>query len=126
MFEVIPLNEELKQVAYTGSYNDLEDKPNIPNVDGELSSTSTNPVQNKAVKSALDSKADSSILENYVLNAVYQAGLNTKQNVLTPGRGIAIEHNTISSTLDTSVYLIVTELPAIADADPNKIYLLET
>ena len=126
MFKVIPLNEELKQVAYTGSYNDLEDKPNIPNVDGELSSTSTNPVQNKAVKSALDSKADSSILENYVLNAVYQAGLNTKQNVLTPGRGIAIERNTISSTLDTSVYLIVTELPAIADADPNKIYLLET
>lgn len=125
MFEVMPLDEDLKQVAYTGSYNDLTDKPNIPDVDAELSSTSTNPVQNKAVKSALDLKADTTALGDYVLNTVYQAGLNTKQDVLTAGQGIAINRNVISSTLDTSVYIIVEELPAIQDADPNKVYLLE-
>lgn len=113
MFEVMPLDEDLKQVAYTGSYNDLTDKPNIPDVDAELSSTSTNPVQNKAVKSALDLKADTTALGDYVLNTVYQAGLNTKQDVLTAGQGIAINRNVISSTLDTSVYIIVEELPAI-------------
>lgn len=49
----------LADVATSGSYNDLTDKPNIPAasaVDSELSSTSTNPVQNKVIKEALDGK----------------------------------------------------------------------
>ena len=40
---------DLATVATSGSYNDLTDKPIIPasaTVDSELSSTSTNPVQN--------------------------------------------------------------------------------
>lgn len=44
-------------------YNDLLNKPNIPSgsvVDTSLSSTSTNPVQNKAIYSALQSKLESS------------------------------------------------------------------
>lgn len=47
----------LADVATSGSYNDLTDKPNIPasiTIDSELSTTSTNPVQNKVVKSAID------------------------------------------------------------------------
>lgn len=43
---------DLATVATSGSYNDLTDKPIIPasaTVDSELSSTSTNPVQNKVV-----------------------------------------------------------------------------
>ena len=48
----------LKAVATSGSYNDLTDKPAVPTVDSALSSTSENPVQNKVVKSALDSKLD--------------------------------------------------------------------
>ena len=54
---------DLKTVAFTGSYNDLSDKPTIPSsltVDSALSSTSTNPVQNKVVYSALAGKAASS------------------------------------------------------------------
>lgn len=50
---------DLKTVAKTGSYNDLTNKPTIPaavTVDSALSSTSTNPVQNKVINSALDSK----------------------------------------------------------------------
>ena len=59
----------LASVATSGSYNDLTDKPTIPassTVDSELSSTSTNPVQNKVINAALNSKADSSALSAYL------------------------------------------------------------
>lgn len=45
----------LAPVATSGSYNDLTDTPTI---DTALSSTSTNAVENKAIKTALDGKAD--------------------------------------------------------------------
>lgn len=54
---------DLKTVAFTGSYNDLSDTPTLPaavTVDAALSSTSTNPVQNKVVNAALEGKAASS------------------------------------------------------------------
>lgn len=54
---------DLKTVAFTGSYTDLTNKPNIPaavTVDAQLSSNSTNPVQNKAVNAALNGKASTS------------------------------------------------------------------
>lgn len=46
---------DLKTVAFTGSYSDLTDKPTI---DSALSGTSTNAVQNKVVKDALDGKVN--------------------------------------------------------------------
>ncbi len=49
----------LASVATSGSYNDLSDTPTIPaavTVDTALSSTSTNPVQNKAVYAELQNK----------------------------------------------------------------------
>lgn len=51
----------LATVATSGNYNDLINKPNIPQssiVDSELSSTSTNAIQNKVVKANLDKKAN--------------------------------------------------------------------
>lgn len=60
---------DLATVATSGSYNDLTDKPIIPasaTVDSELSSTSTNPVQNRVINAALNSKADSSVLSAYL------------------------------------------------------------
>lgn len=50
---------DLAKVATSGSYNDLTNKPTIPSaitVDSSLSSTSTNPVQNKVINSALSGK----------------------------------------------------------------------
>ena len=47
----------LSTVAHSGSYNDLSNKPTIPaavTVDPALSIESTNPVQNKVVKQAID------------------------------------------------------------------------
>jgi hypothetical protein len=53
-------NLGLAAVASSGSYNDLSDKPAGITVDSALSSTSTNPVQNKVINSALSGKANSS------------------------------------------------------------------
>ena len=52
----------LPEVAKTGSYNDLTDKPFIAPIDAELSdsSTATNPVQNRIVTNALNGKAKTS------------------------------------------------------------------
>lgn len=50
---------DLAKVATSGSYNDLSDKPNIPEgatVDSVLSTTSTNAVQNKVVTAELNKK----------------------------------------------------------------------
>ena len=52
----------LATVATSGSYDDLTDKPTIPaaiTVDSALSSTSTNPVQNKVINAALIAKQNS-------------------------------------------------------------------
>lgn len=49
----------LAKVATSGSYNDLNDKPTIPaavTVDTTLSTTSTNPVQNKVVATGINAK----------------------------------------------------------------------
>ena len=51
---------DLATVATSGSYADLSNKPTIPVIDSALSSTSTNGLQNKVIKTALDGKADSS------------------------------------------------------------------
>lgn len=50
--------------------------------------------------------------------------LNGKQDALTAGDGISIANNVISCTLDTSLYVVVSELPSVGVA--NKIYLIES
>src|SRR5574344_1083379 len=50
----------LATVATSGSYTDLSNKPTIPVIDSTLSATSTNGLQNKVIKTALDGKANSS------------------------------------------------------------------
>lgn len=60
------IKSKLSTVATSGSYNDLTDKPTIPSVDTALSATSTNPVQNKVIKTALDGKAASSHTHSYL------------------------------------------------------------
>lgn len=51
--------------------------------------------------------------------------LEGKQDKLTPGDGISIEGNVISCTLDTSLFVLVEELPSLDTAKANKIYLLK-
>lgn len=51
--------------------------------------------------------------------------INKKQNILSAGYGINIANDVISSTIDGSIYQIVTDLPSEEDANLNKIYILE-
>lgn len=50
--------------------------------------------------------------------------LAKKQNALTPGEGISITGDKITCTLDTSLYVVVSELPSVGLE--NKIYLIES
>lgn len=64
----------LATVATSGSYNDLTDKPSGFTVDSSLSSSSTNPVQNKVVKDALDGKANSTHSHTWTYQAIGSYG----------------------------------------------------
>lgn len=59
------LTEWDNKSSFSGSYNDLTNKPTIPKVDSALSSTSTNAIQNKVVKSALDGKSNTGHTHDY-------------------------------------------------------------
>lgn len=62
---------DLKTVAFTGSYNDLSNRPTI---DNSLSQTSSNAIQNKAVAAAIDSLQKSL---PQVTNRIYYAASQT-------------------------------------------------
>jgi hypothetical protein len=91
----------LATVATTGSYTDLSNLPSIPDavtVDSSLSSTSTNPVQNKVIKSALDGKQATG---NYALKSEIPT-VPTKTSQLTNDSGFLTSHQDISGKLNTS------------------------
>lgn len=104
-------------------------------VDTNLDATSANPVENRAIKLWLDTKANVSDLNIYATKAQLQDKANRSelsnyatqqdiQDLYTAGDGISIVGNVISTTIDTNMWIIVDELPQ-EDIDPNKIYLLE-
>ena len=114
---------------------------NTVTVDTELSLSSSNPLANWAIyaalrkkvdstvlpelarKTDLNTKADTSLLNNYVTKDSLNNSLNNKQDKLTAGPGISIEDGQISVTLDTKPFIIVDELPT-TNIDENKIYIL--
>lgn len=70
----------LAKVATSGNYDDLSNKPTIPSaitVDAALNSTSTNPVQNKAISIALDKKVNTSSLATVATSGSYNDLSNT-------------------------------------------------
>lgn len=67
----------LATVATSGSYNDLTNKPTIPEqitVDSEISSTSTNPVQNKIVYEVLSAVRENLLTQINNLSSVAKSG----------------------------------------------------
>lgn len=74
----------LAEVASTGSYNDLIDKPVIPPgsvVDSELSTTSTNPVQNKVITNRINSISnDVTTLSDSISTVGYSGSYNDLTN----------------------------------------------
>ena len=78
----------LAKVATSGNYNDLINKPNIPEgteVDAALSSTSVNPVQNKVITSALNGKANTSHNHSQYLTSSSLSGYATQSWVKGQG-----------------------------------------
>lgn len=90
--KTVAMVENLSKVATSGNYNDLINKPNIPQssiVDSELSSASTNAIQNKVVKAELDKKAN---IESPTFTGTTTASNLTVTNSLNiPGGKIWIE-----------------------------------
>lgn len=90
--KTVAMVEDLSKVATSGNYNDLINKPNIPQssiVDSELSSASTNAIQNKVVKAELDKKAN---IESPTFTGTTTASNLTVTNSLNiPGGKIWIE-----------------------------------
>lgn len=93
---------DLATVATSGSYNDLANKPEIPDeviVDSTLSSSSTHAIQNKAVHSALAGKANTADLATVATSGSYN-DLDDVPTQFTPAA-----HNQASSTItDTNTY----------------------
>lgn len=60
--------KKLAVVAKTGNYNDLTNKPTIPpsiTIDTSLSSTSTNPVENRAITNKIKAFSNVAITGSY-------------------------------------------------------------
>lgn len=88
---------------HTHSYNDLEDLPTINNndieitIDSSLSSTSTNPVQNKVIKAALDKKADNSSLTDLTSHTI-----NNTIHITSDEKNILAEFSVTDSGVATT------------------------
>ena len=89
----------LAPVATSGSYNDLIDTPTI---DTTLSTSSENAVQNKAIKNALDEKADINDLSQVAFSGDYSdlSGTPTIDSALSDTSENAVQNKTIKTALD--------------------------
>lgn len=85
---------DLATVATSGSFNDLTNKPVI---DSSLSSSSTNAVQNKIVKSAVDAKANKA--DVFLLNGGTAITNNTNLNTITTPGSYYISGDSIMPTI---------------------------
>ena len=86
--EQVVTTSDLAAVATSGNYNDLINKPNIPEgteVDTALSSTSVNPVQNKVITSALNGKASTNHTHSQYLTSSSLSGYATQSWVKGQG-----------------------------------------
>lgn len=89
---------------FSGSYNDLTDKPTAPTIDAALSATSTNAVQNKIVKAALDKKVTKEDSGWIAYTMSYGAPVEYRvKNDVVFLRGYSVGVRTLTSGLWTEV-----------------------
>ena len=81
IYMVVNDNESLSLVAYSGSYNDLSDQPNIPTVTNDL--TDTLKSHYDSAYTASHTHSNKSILDN--TTASYTTTLNTKLSGIEAG-----------------------------------------
>jgi hypothetical protein len=81
-------------------------------------------IDKKLDKTAVKTSKSTSTSETYAATYI-NTQLDSKQNKLTAGANISIEGDTISCTIDTTLYKVVTSLPTQpASGDESKIFLV--
>lgn len=101
---------------FSGSYNDLTDKPTIPIVPTNVSAFNND--SGYITSNEISGKADSNTV--YTKTEVDTA-LNQKQNTLTAGSGISISNNTISAKIWSGTR---SQYEALTTKDSDTIYLI--
>lgn len=106
----------------TGEGGDIDLSGYLTKIEAEQSyqpkGNYTNSNEFAILKSQVNTAAELNATQSNQITALQ----NNKQNKLTSGKGISIIGDTISCTLDTSLYKIVETLPQIGEE--NKIYLI--
>ena len=114
---------DLATVATSGSYNDLSDKPVIPEgavVDAALSDTSENPVQNKVVKGAIDeAKAYYVDFEAMSVQGITDADWDGLVAAINAHRPILVKVGTANGYVNATSSAISDNVIYITGADGN-------
>lgn len=111
-------NLEVNYVELAGDFNLVHTVPSVPDVPSvDLS--------DYAKTTYVDTQINNEATARTQADAELQSKINTKQDKIIAGTGIDITDNTISCTLDTTIFKVVGSLPAAPlSADENKIHLV--
>ena len=111
-------NLEANYVELSGDFNfgpNVSDVPSVPSVD----------LSDYAKTSYVDTQINNEATSRTQADSELQSKINTKQDKIIAGTGIDITDNTISCTLDTTIFKVVNSLPAAPlSGDENKIHLV--
>ena len=102
-------------VELAGDFNFGHNVPSGPSVD----------LSDYAKTSYVDTQINNEVNARTQADTELQSKINTKQDKIIAGTGIDITDNTISCTLDTTIFKVVNSLPAAPlSGDENKIHLV--
>ena len=111
-------NLEANYVELAGDFNlvhNVPSAPDVPSVD----------LSDYAKTTYVDAQINGEATVRAQADSELQSKINTKQDKIIAGTGINITDNTISCTLDTTIFKVVDSLPAAPlSGDENKIHLV--
>ena len=108
-------------VELAGDFNFGHNSPVVPDVPSDPSVD----LSRYAEKSYVDTQINNEATARNQADSKLQSKINTKQDKIIAGTGINITGNTISCTIDTTIFKVVNSLPATPpSSDKNKIHLV--
>ena len=108
-------NLEANYVELAGDFNFGHNVPDVPSVD----------LSDYAKTTYVDTQINNEATARTQADSELQSKINTKQDKIIAGTGIDITNNTISCTLDTTIFTVVDALPVSpSSGDENKIHLV--
>ena len=108
-------------VELAGDFNFGPNVPSAPDVPGVPSVD----LSDYAKTSYVDTQINGEATARTQADSELQSKINSKQDKIIAGTGIDITNNTISCTIDTSIFKVVNSLPvAPLSGDENKIHLV--